>query len=123
MATTDDELKFVTANHEEGVNFKSFETSKKKEDLCENSSFSLLRQMAQAKNSSNNYEYKINKDELNELTSSERKLLADIEKKVAEYTVQKANIDKQYQTKLNFCQVLCNNVINIFPNIYLFVHR
>ena len=50
MATNDDELKFVTANHEEGVNFKSFETSKKKEDLCENSSFSLLRQMAQAKN-------------------------------------------------------------------------
>ena len=30
MATNDDELKFVTANHEEGVNFKSFETSKKK---------------------------------------------------------------------------------------------
>lgn len=50
MATNDDELKFVTANHEEGVNFKSFETSKKKEDLCENSSFALLRQMAQAKN-------------------------------------------------------------------------
>ena len=50
MATNDDELKFVTANHEEGVNFKSFETSKKKEDLCENSSFSLLRKMAQAKN-------------------------------------------------------------------------
>ena len=48
MATNDDELKFVTANHEEGVNFKSFETSKKKEDLCENSSFALLRQMAQA---------------------------------------------------------------------------
>ena len=50
MATNDDELKFVTANLEEGVNFKSFETSKKKEDLCENSNFSLLRQMAQAKN-------------------------------------------------------------------------
>lgn len=41
-----DEDQFIKAHNEQGVNFKSFNSSKNKADECANSSFSLLRQMA-----------------------------------------------------------------------------
>lgn len=52
-----------------------------------------------AQNKQEFVEYKMGKEDLNELSSSERKTLSDIERKVADYTMQKANIDKQYQVK------------------------
>lgn len=54
--------------------------------------------MAQKKEQ--DYEYKIAKEQLNELSSSERKALSDVEKKVADYTKSKADIDRQYQAKM-----------------------
>lgn len=49
MAVKKDESSFVKAYKDEGIEFKSFQESQRRQDRAENSSFSLMRGLAQSK--------------------------------------------------------------------------